>query len=68
MDLYVLDLKVPADEHGLPTAMGDPVRITDGEGRWHAHNGGWFPDSQTLVFTRDEDYGDVFELIESRGQ
>ena len=36
------------------------------EGRWHAHNGGWFPDSQTLIFTRDEDYGDVFELIESR--
>ena len=24
------------------------------------------PDSQTLVFTRDEDYGDIFELIETR--
>jgi Tol biopolymer transport system component len=66
MDLYVLELEVPADAEGLPAARGDAVRRTDGEGRWHAHNGGWFSDSRTLVFTRDEDYGDVYELIETR--
>jgi len=65
MNVYVLELEPPVDADGLPTRVGEPVQQTDGEGRWHAHNGGWMSDSQTLVFTRDEDYGDAFELIES---
>lgn len=66
LNVHVLELEPPTDPDGLPTAAGEPVRRTDGQGRWHTHNGGWMPDSHTLVFTRDEDYGNVFELIESR--
>jgi len=67
MDLWLLELEVPTDPDGLPAARGEPIQLTDGGGTWHAHNGGWFPDSRTLVFTRDEDFGDVFELIETPG-
>lgn len=66
MEVYLLELAPPSDPDGLPTAMGEPVRRTDGEGHAHAHNGGWMPDSQALVFTLDEDYGDVFEIIEQQ--
>lgn len=33
---------------------------------WHVHNGGWSVDSKRLVFTQDEDYSDIFELVERR--
>jgi hypothetical protein len=32
----------------------------------HVHDGGWSVDSSQLVYTRDLDYGDIFELVETR--
>ena len=64
MNLFVLALEAPSGANGLPRAAGDPKPVTDGEGLWHAHNGGWMPDSRTLVFTRDKDFGDAYELVE----
>ena len=38
---------------------------TEGKGIWHVHNGGWFPDSESVVYTRDTDQADIF-LVETR--
>jgi serine/threonine protein kinase len=48
----------------LPEAMaGDPEYVVPTEGTWHVHNGGWSPDSKKLVYTHDQDYGDIYELV-----
>jgi Tol biopolymer transport system component len=64
MGLALLKLEAPADPQGLPRAVGEPEYVVRTEGTWHVHNGGWSPDSSSLVYTRDQDYGDIFELVE----
>ena len=32
---------------------------------WHAHSGGWAPDSKNVVYSRDRDFGDIY-VIEPR--
>ncbi len=66
MGLAVLKLEAPATPDGLPRALGEPEYLVPVEGTWHVHNGGWSADSKSLVYTRDLDYGDVFELVESK--
>jgi Tol biopolymer transport system component len=66
MGLAVLKLEAPSDPDGLPRAVGEPEYVVPTEGSWHVHNGGWSPDSQRLVYTQDEDYGDIYELVEKR--
>jgi len=66
MGLAVLKLEAPADADGLPRALGEPELVVRTEGTWHVHNGGWSADSKRLVYTQDEDYGDIFELVERR--
>jgi Tol biopolymer transport system component len=41
-----------------------PKQLTDGKGRWHAHNGSYSPDSKTVVYTRDTPESDVL-IIEN---
>jgi len=62
MGLAVLQLEPSSD--GLPHAVGEPRYVVETTGTWHVHNGGWSPDSKQLVYTRDMDYGDIFELVE----
>ena len=64
MGLAVLRLEPPAEPDGLPRAMGEPELVVRAEGTWHVHNGGWSPDSKSLVYTQDTDYGDIYELVE----
>jgi len=64
MGLAVLKLEPPSEPHGLPRAVGDPEYVVSTTGTWHVHNGGWSADSTQLVYTRDMDYGDIFELVE----
>jgi hypothetical protein len=66
MGLAVLKLEPPADPQGLPRAVGEPEYVVRAEGTWHVHNGGWSPDSKSLVYTRDQDYSDIYELVERR--
>jgi hypothetical protein len=66
MGLAVLELEPPSDPAGLPRAVGEPEYLVPTEGTWHVHNGGWSPDSKQLVYTRDTDYGDLYELVERR--
>jgi Tol biopolymer transport system component len=66
MGLAVLKLGPPSDPDGLPTAVGEPEYVVPAEGTWHVHNGGWSPDSKKLVYTHDQDYGSIFELVERR--
>jgi Tol biopolymer transport system component len=66
MGLAVLKLEPPSDPDGLPTAVGEPEYVLPPEDTWHVHNGGWSPDSKKLVYTHDQDYGDIYELVESR--
>jgi hypothetical protein len=40
----------------------ETVTIAQGKGLWHAHNGGFGPDGEYVVFTRDTDTGDVYAL------
>ena len=64
MGLAVLQLE-PSSE-GLPGAVGEPRYVVETTGTWHVHNGGWSADSKQIVYTRDMDYGDIFELVERR--
>ncbi len=66
MGLAVLKLEPPANSHGLPRAVGEPEYVVRTEGTWHVHNGGWSPDSRSLVYTQDQDYGDLYELVATR--
>jgi Tol biopolymer transport system component len=62
MNLHVLPLAPPAAPGDLPRAAGAPRAVTHGEGRWHVHNGGWLPDSQGVIYTRDTDSSDIYLL------
>ena len=66
MGLAVLRLEPPSDPDGLPRATGEPEYVVRTEETWHIHNGGWSPDSKSLVYTRDQDYGHIYELVEKR--
>ncbi len=58
--LFQLQLEPPATAEGLPRAVGELERLTDGRGNWHVHNGSWSPDGQTIVYTQDTDDGDIY--------
>ena len=60
--LFVLELQLPTTSDGLPKPLGEPERITNGQGRWHVHNGSWSHDSARIVYTRDTDDGDIYLL------
>jgi len=62
----VLRLESPSEPDGLPRAAGEPEFVVRTDGTWHIHNGGWSPDSESLVYTQDQDYGDIYELVERR--
>jgi hypothetical protein len=64
MGLAVLRLEAPSDPDGFPRAVGEPEYVVPTEGAWHVHNGSWSPHSKRLVYTRDRDYGDIYELVE----
>jgi hypothetical protein len=67
MGLAVLRLELPGPD-GLPRAVGNPQYVARSRGTWHVHNGGWSPDSKSIVYTRDQDYGDLYELVEKHGE
>jgi Tol biopolymer transport system component len=60
--LFRLRLEPPATADGLPTAVGELERLTDGQGLWHVHNGGWSHDGERIVYTQDTDDGDIYLL------
>ena len=64
MGLAVLKLEVPESPDGLPRSLGEPEYVVRTDVTWHVHNGGWSPDSNTLVYTQDQDYGDIYKLVE----
>jgi Tol biopolymer transport system component len=63
MGLALLRLDPPSEPGGLVRAIGEPEYVVPTEGTWHVHNGGWSADSKSLVYTRDMDYGDIYELV-----
>ena len=66
MGLAVLKLEPPSEPGGLPRVVGEPEFVVSTTGTWHVHNGGWSADSKQIVYTRDMDYGDIFELVEKQ--
>jgi len=66
MGLAVLRLEPPTSPDGLPRVLGEPEYVVRTEGTWHIHNGGWSADSKSLVYTQDEDFGDIYELVQQR--
>ena len=66
MGLAVLKLEPPSEPGDLPRAVGELEYVVATTGTWHVHNGGWSADSKQIVYTRDMDYGDIFELVERR--
>jgi Tol biopolymer transport system component len=61
MNLHLLRLE--PGEDGLPRAVGEPIALTAGDGEWHVHNGGFTPDGESVVYTRDTDTGNIY-LVE----
>jgi len=45
------------------TFTSEPYRLTNGEGHWHAHNATWCPDGKSIVFVKDTDRANIFELF-----
>jgi TolB protein len=66
MGLAVLKLELPSEPDRLPRAIGKPELVVRAEDNWHVHNGGWSPDSKSVVYTKDTDFGDIYELVERR--
>ena len=66
MGLAVLRLEAPSDPEGLPRVGGEPRYVVPSEESWHVHNGGWTPDSKSLVYIKDTDHGDIYELVVTR--
>ena len=62
MELYALPLAAPTTPEGLPGVAGEPEQITFGEGAWHVHSGGFTPDGTGVVYSRDDDRGDIYVL------
>lgn len=60
--LYVLRLSLPAAPGALPRPFGEPQQITQGQGKFHVHNGGWSPDGKGIVYTRVIDEGDLYVI------
>jgi Tol biopolymer transport system component len=50
----------------MPADGGETEYVVRTEGTWHVHNGGWSPDSKSLVYTQDQDFGDIYELVARR--
>jgi hypothetical protein len=63
MGLARVKLEPLARPARLPRAVGEPEYVVSVEGGWHVHNGGWSPDAKSIVYTRDQDYGDIYELV-----
>ena len=62
MQLSVLRLALPTTPGRLPRPLGKPQQLTHGESSFHVHNGGWSPDGKAIVYTRDNDSGDVYVI------
>ena len=61
-NVFLLPMTRPGGETELPGPAGAPRQITFGEGLWHVHNGGFSPDGQSIVYTRDTDQGDIYVI------
>lgn len=44
------------------TFSSEPYRLTNGEGQWHAHMATWCPDGKSIVYMKDTDRSNIFEL------
>lgn len=66
MGLAELKLEPPSQPHDLPKVLGKPKYVVASQDFWHVHKGGWSPDSKSFVYTRDQDYGDLYELVAKR--
>ena len=66
MGLAQLRLEPPSAPGDLPRGIGEPEYVVPAEETWHVHNGGWSADSKTMVYTRDMDFGNIYELVEKR--
>jgi Tol biopolymer transport system component len=64
MGVALLKLELPSVPGGLPRAAGEPEFVVPAEDTWHVHNPSWSSDSRSIVYTQDQDYGDIYELVE----
>jgi Tol biopolymer transport system component len=63
LSLVILRLEPSDSPDGLPRVVGEPDYLVQAEGNWHIHLGGWSADSKSIVYTLDQDYGDIYELV-----
>jgi Tol biopolymer transport system component len=42
--------------------VGEPRRVTDAQGRWHVHMGGWSPDGKEIVYSHCAPQGDLLVI------
>jgi hypothetical protein len=66
MGLALLRLESSSDPTGLPTAPSEPEYLIRVGNSWHVHHGGWSSDSSKVVYIHDEDYADIYELVEQK--
>jgi Tol biopolymer transport system component len=44
------------------TFTSEPNRLTNGEGLWHAHMASWSPDGKSIVYVKDTDRSNIYEI------
>jgi Tol biopolymer transport system component/class 3 adenylate cyclase len=64
-NIYALPLSNLLQEKPFPLVIGEPKRLTDSDGIWHAHYGTWAPKGDEIIYIRDEDFINIF-LVENR--
>ena len=52
------------EKTGESEVGGEPAYLVPTEQTWHVHYAAWSPVSKKLVYVQDEDYGDIYELVE----
>jgi Tol biopolymer transport system component len=62
MDVFLLPLKPSSQETENPISIGEPIQLTNGEGKWHAHNCAWSPDGNRMIYVRDEDVCNIYQI------
>lgn len=62
LDLYLLPLHQPAGHSGLPQPWGTPTILVSAQRGAYPRNGGWSPDGNAIVYTRERHDADIYVI------
>ena len=61
-EVYRLTLEPPESPGDLPSAAGEPEKLTRSGETWHVHQPTFAPDGSFIIYSRDEDEGELYVI------